>query len=333
MRPNWIADASMINDFRKCPEFARLRHHLGLVRPGYEEMTGSGTAWHAAMEAWFDKNDDDGGYVSFDFALDVLREAWGDEPAPMFEGEAPFRKRPLELFERMLAIYCEKYPREDDPFEVVGNEEYVAYCLGDDLAYDPESPPPYHLTFDYCGIRDRKIHFPDDSEYVVDTKSTSANLNRSYFDAFELSQAMIGYCALELVHGRRCDGFMIDAAHVGQYFQKMTKTKGLQTYGGDVKPEDFVRYGPIRVAQWQLSRWAKDTEVAIRQIEQCVAQYGDGEPWERREQGCFRWNKPCEYWNRPGTGLPGICRCPEEMHPQLMAEYETSFWDPRERGN
>lgn len=331
MRENWIADASMINDFRKCCEYARLRHHLGLVRPGYEEMTGSGTAWHAAMKAWFDKNDDDGGYVSFDFALDVLREAWGDEPAPMFEGEAPFRKRPLELFERMLAIYCEKYPREDDPFEVVGNEEYVEFIGYRTVNREIESYGS--PTFDYCGIRDRKIRFPDGSEYVVDTKSTSANLNRAYFEAFELSQAMIGYCALELVHGRRCDGFMIDAAHVDQYWQKMTKTKGLQTYGGDPKPEHFVRYGPIRVAQWQLSRWAKDTEVAIRQIEQYVTQYGDGEPWERREQGCFRWNKPCEYWNRPGTELPGICRCPEEMHPQLMAEYATDYWNPAERGN
>ena len=315
MRHNWIADASLLNDFRRCPEYARLRHHVGLCLPGYEEMTGSGTAWHAAMEDWFSWPES-----QHDDALAALRVAWGDEPEPLFDEEKPFRKRPLELFERMLALYCEKFPRENDPFEVIGNEEYVEGVIGDPLR-----------CYDYCGIRDRKIRFPDGSEYVVDTKSTSANLDRNYFEAYEMSQSLIGYCALELVNGRRCDGFMIDAAHVDQYWRRMTKTKGLQVYGGNPKPEHFVRYGPIKVADWQMTRWTRDTERAIRDLERYL-ETSDDHPWEHREQGCHSWGKWCIYWNRPGTDLPGICRSPIEMHKQLMDEYGLEYWDPKERG-
>ena len=297
IRDGWIPDATSISDFRRCPELFRLRHVKGLKRKVRDEAADAGTGWHAAMKVWFD----DGGYEA---ALAELRKHWPDN---LIEGEE--EKRPLSLFERLLEAYCKKYPRADDPFQVVRNEQYVEGVI-DNVA----------LPFRYCGIVDRKIRM-DKDEYVKDSKTTSLWLNQDYWASYDLNQQQEGYMALELVNDRPCSGFYIDAVHV-------------DTRYGKVKDSDFQRYGPVTVPNWKLDRWAKDTESALRQIEWFWDTHGPDAPWEHREQGCrayFRW---CSFWNSPlHAEFPGLCRQPAELQEILTGEYTVEFWEPKERAN
>ena len=295
-----MIDATALNDFRLCPEFYRLRHRKGLVWPGREEAPAAGQAWHEAMKVWFHNS----GHKT---ALDTLRQAWGEEP-PLIEGQKV--KRPLSLFEMLLEVYCEKYPREDDPFEVVKNEEYVEGAFPDTDMYPV-------CDFCYCGIIDRLIHM-NGQNYAMDAKTTSAYLSDGFFHNFELSQQMLGYVALELVNGRECAGYYIDAVHIDTRYHK-------------AKPEHCVRYGPIQVPEWRLSEWARMTERTIKQIEWFEINVGPNEPWVRNDHACFKWNKPCPFFYAPGGKFPGICREAPELREDLMGEYDISFWNPKER--
>ncbi len=295
IRDGWIPDATQINDFRRCPELFRLRHIKGLTRRVREEAPAAGEGWHAAMKLWFD----DAGY---EVALHELRKHWPDS---MVEGE--HEKRPLSLFERLLEAYCKKYPRGDDPFEVVRNEKYVEGVI-DNVS----------LPFQYCGIIDRKLKMGE-QEYVCDAKSTSLWLNNDYFASYDLNQQQMGYCALELVNDRPCSGYYIDAVHVDTRYHK-------------VKDSDFQRYGPVTVPNRKLDQWAKDTESAIHQIEWFWNVHGPDSPWEHREQGCRAWNKWCGFWSSAmRQEFPGLCRQPVEMHESLMGEYDVAYWNPREK--
>ena len=204
IRDGWIPDATSLNDFRRCPEMFRLRHVKGLRRRAREEAPAAGQAWHSAMELWF--ADEDAGTC-----LDKLREGW---PEKLIEGEE--EKRPLSLFERLFEAYALKYPREKDSFEVVHNEEYIEGVIDN-----------VNRPFKYCGIVDRKIGMAE-SQYVMDSKTTSGWLNRDYFEGYEISQQQMGYCALELVNGEQCDGYYVDAVHVDTRYKK-------------VKDTDFIR--------------------------------------------------------------------------------------------
>jgi hypothetical protein len=297
-----MIDATALNDFRLCPELYRLCHAKGLVRPGRDEAPASGAAWHEAKKVWF--NDE-----GFERALETLRQAWGEEP-PILEGVK--QKRPLSLFEMLLEVYCEKYPRENDPFEVVRDEEYVEATIED-------SNPVFvqHYPFDYCAIVDRIIHM-NGLNYAMDSKTTSAWLNDNYFQNFEISQQMLGQVALELVNGRECAGYYIDAVHVDTRYHK-------------AKPDNCVRFGPIQAPDWRLSEWARMTEATIKRIEWFKENVGPDDVWERHDMACFKWNRPCQFFYAVGGKFPGICREAPELREDLMSEYEISFWNPKER--
>jgi hypothetical protein len=124
---------------------------------------------------------------------------------------------------------------------------------------------------------------------------------------------------LELVNGQTVEGYFIDAVHVDTRYKK-------------VKPENFVRHGPIKVPNWKLDTWARDTETALRQLEWFWERFGADQPWEHREQGCRAWNKWCPFWSSPAhSSVPGLCRSPEEMHEVLEGEYIVEHWNPEER--
>ena len=292
LRDGWIPDATQINAFRRCPEFFRLRHVKGLIKPGREGAPESGEGWHAALRCWFDGK-------SVAECLLELAKSW---PAIATFSEHK-EKRPLELFQRMFTAYIDKYPRSDDSFKVERNEEYLAGNFP---------------AFNYCGIVDRVITF-DSSSYVMDSKSTGMWVNAGWFEAFEMSQQMIGYVALEQANGRECAGYFIDAVHVDTRYHK-------------VKPENFVRYGPIKVPEWKLDNWKRSVEMTLAQIKWFWDNYGPDEVWEQREQGCKAWNKWCGFWSSPaGQQFPGLCRSPQELHSTLMEEYDERFWEPAER--
>jgi len=287
----------MLNEFRECPESFRSRHGLGLVRDSEDDALRAGRAWHEAMRVWFA----DGG---LDASLLALQTAWGVEP--LFPGP---QKRPLGLFENLLRVYSERWPRERDSFTVVRNEEWIDAPLADILigggvGWLAQSALPrggYNIDdVRYGGRLDRVIEL-DGARYVMDTKTTSGNLTEAYFAQYLLSSQLRGYVALELVHGRACEGIYVDAVHVDTRYQK-------------AKPEHCQRWGPHRYAQEQLSEWARDAERTIGEIERYRSEVGLGERWEQRDGNCFKYNKPCPYHERCqlvqalGEALPGYRR-------------------------
>ena len=252
MRPDWICDSSTLKAFRQCNELVRLRYGKGLRKAALiEAAPASGTAWDRALQCWFR----DEGY---DKALAALRSNWFEDPS-MFE--LPDAKRPLSLYERLLEAYCEKYPREQDQFKVLGTQVYL------------EQP-------EYCGLLDLPIEFPDGSIYVQDHKSTSAWLSDAYFEKFIMDDQVIGYVWLAQKKYGRCDGFYIDVVHVDTRYHK-------------VKPDkDFVRYGPIKVPQWRIDNWYMDMIYDSTRIKHMSL----AESWPRNGQACFNWNRRCPMW-------------------------------------
>ncbi len=282
----WISDGSAISKFRENPEAFRLRYRLHLVTQTEDDAPASGTAAHKALDVWFSQSDSD---VSGPLA--VLRGAWGVEPI-FHEG----LKRPLTLFERLIEGHAERWPREDDPFEVIGSETYVE----GDIDYAENG------TFRYCGRRDQKIRFADGGEYIMDNKTTSGWLNDDFFLRMATGEQMPGYVGLELVNGRKCDGYYINALHVDTRYH-------------NVKPEkDFVRFGPVDVRQWQLTQWARDVEYTLREIERLDVERGSDVPWPIYNNA--RFNKRDEYWD--------FYTEPPELRESLKLSFAVKEWRP-----
>jgi hypothetical protein len=300
-----VYDATSINDARRCPEFWRTRHGLGLVRDYDDDAPKSGQAWHAAMRQWFAQPPEANAALNLTLANAALRDAWGEEPLFV---PAPV-KRPRALFEALLGVYAEKWPRERDPFDVLRNEEWCDAPFYKFYGLDSDSKAYLgSVEVVYGGIVDRLIRM-DGRTYVMDTKTTSSFLNDAYFANYELSTQLRGYVALELVNGRECEGAYIDAVHVDTRYHK-------------AKPEHLVRHGPIRYDQARLSAWARDAERTIREIERNISELGLDTRWEQRDLSCRAYNKLCPYFDR--------CTVAEELAATLPG-YREEPWRPNER--
>lgn len=326
--PIWTPDATSIATFREDPEAFRLKYRKHLRAPGWNEAPDSGSAFHKALQVWFDQRDSD-----LTESLRALRAAWGEPehikslfgvPSP----NAPKVKRPLELFERLLKGYAQRWPRETEAFEIVRNEAYIdgkimPTASGLLLPDHRTSPDSLWLQegqtvqewrneiglfrFRWCGVIDRKIRTSDGCEYVMDTKTTSAWLNDDYFAAFRLGVQLPGYVGLELVNGRRCDGYYIDAVQVDTRYHK-------------VNPDKFVRHGPVKLAAWELSRWARDVEHTLNEIRRLDEERGPNEPWPIYANFKFGRVKNHEFYE--------FFTQPPELHPQIALGFEEKRWDP-----
>lgn len=274
-----VYDATMLSDFALCPEKARVRHELNLRldRDEPDDPADAGSCWHAALREWFaDKGSS--------AALAALRAAWG--PLPLVIAQP--LKRPRALYERLFEAYAERYPRAQDRFAVLVNEEWRTATFG---------------GIEYGAIYDRVVEWEDGAVYVMDSKSTSANLTEATLAAYHMSFQLKGQVAIRIANGLRCDGALVDLAHVN-------------TRSGKVEPEKhFVRYGPIRFADWQLRDWEFDLARRVRAWE---ANDPEGR-WEQREHGCFKWNKKCPYWTR--------CQLPEQLAQDLQG-FREEAWNP-----
>ena len=318
-----IHDATALRAFRENPELYRLRHELHLVPVARDAAPDSGTAFHAALKRWFDT-------YELDEALAALRAAWPEDTlTTQLFGVAPPEKRPFTLFERLMRGYAERWPQEREGFEVVANEAYLegefsvtasgrsgepdpATLTADSAKSKPREadPTPASVTrFAWCGIRDLKVRYADASEYVVDHKSTSGWLNAEFFAALDLDVQMCGYVGLEIVNGRRCDGYLVDAIHV-------------DTRGHKVDPaRDFVRHGPVNVPEWKRTRWARDVEYTLRQIEALRAERGIDAPWPMYAN--FKFGKVDAY--KP------FYETPAELHALERGNFVHEPWVPRDR--
>lgn len=290
-----MIDATAINDFRKCPEFYRQRHEKGLVPTVFDDIPlRAGGAVHAALEVWFSSEQSEKGK-----ALEALRKSWGPVLQSGF-GSNVKEKRPLSLFERIIEKYAEVYPREDEPFKIVKNEEYLEASFN---------------GFDYCGIVDRVIQFPDGSTYLMDTKTTSGYVNDNFFDALTLSTQFRGYIALLRKHGTNLDGVFVDTIHVDTRYQ-------------NVKTEHFVRRR-IGFDDWMLKAWEEDVRSDNDTITDYVYRSGYHERWPQRDQSCMNYNKRCMFYD--------LCRMPQELADEKeKLLFKVDPWEPkklRERRN
>jgi len=285
----WIPDASSISAFRENPERFRLRYRKHLVPAKREEAPNSGTAAHAAFDYWFMQPTSD-----LEGALAALRTAWGEEPL-FHEG----LERPLSLFEQIMTVYAEVYPREKDPFKVLAGEEHFQVRI-----------ERADVSFDWCGIKDKRLDF-DGELALLDHKTTSAWFHTAktegYFAQYEIGEQMLGYVASEIAEGRECRVFYIDAVHVDTQYKKVKAER------------DFRRWrSPGIVQDWRLDRWARDIDYTLQQIRYLDETRGPDVPWPVYTN--MKFNKPDDHWDFY-TSAP-------EMHKSVALGFEERAWEP-----
>ena len=280
--PTWIADATSLADFRKNPEAFRLKHRLHLVPAAPDDKMRAGSAVHAALNVWFTIRDADAAVAQ----VAAFYAATGGAAIA----------RPQSYVERVVRAYATRYPRALDPFTVLSTEQYVE----GDIAYAGGA-------FRYCGIEDRVVEFADGSVYVMDTKTTGLYVNSAWLDTLSLSDQMTGYVALRRARGLRCDGFLVDAIHFNDRTQNVDAAK------------DFLRYGPVRVEDWRVERWAADVAYTLAQIRALDDTRGATVPWPLYQN--WSYGKV--------DGYREFYVTPPELHASTAKLFEVRAWEPR----
>lgn len=302
-----IHDASALNAFRENPEGYRLRYVLGLHHPSPEFKMDAGSAIHAARNVLFS-----GG--TLEDAVAIAREIRGPVEGP----------RNADQVEALVRAYATRYPRAEDEFSVVCSEEYAEARI-----HDPRCAADKYIPgraceivedfcdgggcFDYCGILDSVVRFPDGSEYVMDLKTTGAYLNKEWFTMMSLSDQMTGYVAIRRALGHRCDGYIVDGVRVNDYVPKGKTVPNIDLV------KDFIRFGPVRVPEWRVERWARDVTYTLKQIAELERERGTAAPWPL-------------YQNWPYGKVDAFrdfYETPAELHAETMKLFEVRTWDPR----
>lgn len=286
-KPLWVPDATALADFRVNPEMFRLRHRLGLVPAVPDDALRAGSALHAYLDVHFQDKD-------LDTALRAAERVRG--PAP------DTAKRPYRQIDAIARAYIARYPRSADPFRVVANEAYLeAVIHADDCA-----GVCTEACFWYCGIVDRAVQLSDGAEYVMDTKTTGSVLSTAWWEGVPRAQ-LLGYVALRRALGHDTTGIYVDAIHFNDRTQRVDPTK------------DFYRFGPERVAPWQLERWKADTRYTLAQIAHLDATRGPDVPWPLYEN--WRYGKRDAY--------AAMYDAPPEMHAHTAKLYAKAAWEPK----
>lgn len=287
----WIPDHSAVASFRENPEGFRLKYRLHLAPARPDDKMQAGSAIHAARNVLFSGGDLEAAVAQ---ALAIRGEGTVRGPAHV---------------ERVVRAYAARYPRHEEPFNVVCSEEYaeVRICVCGLTECFHES------AFDYCGILDSVVRFPDGSEYVMDLKTTGSYLNEGWCNMMSLSDQMTGYVAIRRALGHRCDGYLVDGVHISDYVRKDG------TINVDLA-KDFVRYGPVQVPEWRVERWARDMQYTLAQIAQLERERGLAQPWPLYQN--WPYGKVDAYREFYET--------PAELHEQTMQLFERKTWSPRE---
>jgi hypothetical protein len=298
-----IHDASALNAFRENPEGYRLKYALNLVHPAPDHKINAGSAIHAARNVLFS-----GG--TLEDAIAQAREIRGTVEGP----------RNAAQVEALVRAYAARYPRAEEEFSVVCSEEYAEArihsprCMEARIADEPTCADCDAFTcFDYCGILDSVVRFPDGSEYVMDLKTTGSYLNDQWCTMMSLSDQMTGYVAIRRALGHRCDGYIVDGVRVNDYVPKGKTVPNIDL------AKDFVRFGPVRVPEWRVERWARDVAYTLRQIAALEAERGTAEPWPLYQNWPYgKVDAYREFYEQPA-----------ELHGQVAQMFEVRTWDPR----
>ena len=322
----WIPDNSALKAFRESPEVFRLQYRLHLHHAGPNDKMLAGSAVHAGRNVLYEWRRTaqaaetlTGTPWTAGYPEEIVAEAVRVTRAHRGEGSGP---RNADQCEQVIRTYAAKYAVE--PFAVVENERYVearihsAQCLrehdatvcgpmvGDICGAD---------CFDFCGIQDAVIRFPDGSEYVKDLKSTGAYLNAGWEVAARLGDQFVGYVAMRRALGYRCDGFFVDGIHMKD--AKPRKDGSIGTPGVD--PDDFVRVGPVAVPDWRVERWAADVRYTLKAIRELDETRGPDVPWPAYQNWAFgKVDQFREFYE-----------VPPELYPSVANTFERREWSPR----
>ena len=311
----WILDNSALKAFRESPEVFRLQYRLHLHHAGPNDKMLAGSAVHAGRNVLYNfRAQLVAGQDSGDYPQSVVEQAVAVTRAHRGERSGP---RNADQCEQVIRTYAAKYAVE--PFAVVENERYVEarihsqHCTtqGGLVVCDG----PGSQCFDFCGIQDAVIRFPDGSEYVKDLKSTGAYLNAGWEVAARLGDQFVGYVAMRRALGYRCDGFFVDGIHMKD--AKPRKDGSLGTPGVD--PDDFVRVGPVSVPDWRVERWAADVRYTLKAIADLDRERGPDVPWPAYQNWAFgKVDQFREFYE-----------VPPELYPSVANTFERWEWSPR----
>lgn len=291
-----IHDASALSAFRENPEMYRLKYALNLVHPSPEFKMDAGSAIHAARNVLFS-----GG--TLDEAVAQARAIRGPVEGP----------RNADQVEALVRAYAARYPRAEEEFAVVCSEEYAEAMIHSAACVPGSGCASEVGCFAYCGILDAVVRFPDGSEYVMDLKTTGSYLNDAWFTMMSLSDQMTGYVAIRRALGHRCDGYIVDGVRVNDYVPKGKTVPNIDL------AKDFIRFGPVRVPEWRIERWARDVQYTLAQIAQLERERGLAQPWPL-------------YQNWPYGKVDAFrdfYETPAELHAETMKLFEVRTWDPR----
>ena len=313
----WIPDHSSVQAFRENPEAFRLKYRLNLVPAVPDDKMRAGSAIHAGRNVLYEARKQ--GATAYDDA--TIAEAV--RVARAHRGElGGFRD--ANHVERIVRAYAVRYAVE--PFEVVANEEYVQALVGMDAEGACVDCLRSALTntpfagscevchaFWYCGIMDCAKRYPDESEYVMDTKTTGSYLSEAWHGTMSLADQMTGYVALRrALH--RCDGYYVDGVHISDYVPK----RGAAEPKIDLE-KDFVRVGPVRVPEWRVERWARDLRYTLAQIAELERTRGIDMPWPIYQNWAYgKVDAYREFYEQPA-----------ELHASVAAMFEKREWSPR----
>ncbi len=208
-------DSTMLNDFRRCPQFYNNRHVKGLVLDGGSKHTdplAAGGAIHKGVEAWFATGDSEK-------AIRAVKASWGEDDLFLPE-KAKYTQGFLTA---VMAGYAEAWPREKDSFEVLVNEQWMQ-------------------NGNYGGIIDRLVEFVG-GVYVMDTKTTSGWVNERYIESFQLSSQFRGYFWLARKAGYDCQGVYLDAIHLDTRYHKVKSSDFVR---------EKILFSDEQIVKWRL---------------------------------------------------------------------------------
>lgn len=319
----WIPDNSALSCFRESPETFRLKYRLHLQPASPDDKMRAGSAIHAARNVLFD-------YRASQEALGVAPGSFGYPDGVVLRAVNVARAhrgeggghRSAEQVEQVVRTYAAKYGVE--PFAVVENEKYVeARIHAPDCVNAPDAAGvfgfKYNLCspecFDFCGIQDAVIRFPDVSEYVMDTKSTGAYLGEAWETAMRLGDQFVGYVAMRRANGARCDGFFVDGIHMKDAKPRKDGSLGQPS----VTEDDFIRVGPVGVPDWRVERWAADVRYTLAAIAHLDATRGPDVPWPAYQN--WPYGKVDVYREFYETA--------PELHSQVALQFERRPWSPQ----
>ncbi|UOF78245.1 pD-(D/E)xk nuclease superfamily [Caudoviricetes sp.] len=221
-----MIDNSSLQTFKECA----YRYQLKYVE-GYEKIEKGAEVHHANFGSAIHKG------------LEIHYKGGSDyEAIESFKKEYPSQLDPEDLAKTqengiiLLGEYCKRWNGEDSKFEVVAVELKDSFVVN---------------GIEYVVKVDMVIRRKDTGElYIVDHKTTGKSLDYNYWNSFDPSSQITGYCAWAKQKYGQCSGLYINAISFG--YRKRAYKGEPAGFHCDFGRQMFNRN------QRQIEAWGKD---------------------------------------------------------------------------